>query len=156
MLENDLISPNQSRLKPRDSCINQLLSITHELYNSFDEGFEVRSAFLDIFKAFGKVWHKGLLFKLSQNSIFGNLLDLLYSFLSDRKQRVPLNGQTSEWWNVTAAVPQGSILGPLLFLICINDLSGDLCSKAKLFADDTSVFSVTCDIRTSANTSAMI
>ena len=79
------------------------------------------------------------------------LIDLLSSFSSDRKQRVLLNGQTSEWQNVTIGIPQGSILGPLLFLIYINDLSGDLSSKAKLFADDTSLFSVTHDITTSAN-----
>ena len=85
LLENNLISPNQSGFKPGDSCINQLLSITHEIYNSFDEGLELRSVFLDISKAFDKVCHKGLLFKLSQNGISGNLLDLLPSFLSDRK-----------------------------------------------------------------------
>ena len=73
-------------------------------------------------------------FKISQNSISGNLLDLLSSFLSDRKERVIFNGQTSEWRNVTVGAPQGSILGPLLFLIYINDLFDGLSSKAKLFA----------------------
>ena len=72
-LENNLISPNQSGVKPGDSCINQLLYITHEIYNSFDEGLKV---FLDISKAFDKVWYKGLLFKLSQNGISGNFLDI--------------------------------------------------------------------------------
>ena len=64
------------------------------------------------------------------------------NFLSNRKQRVVLNGQTSSWADVNAGVPQGSILGPLLFLIYINDLADGLSSNAKLFADDTSLFSV--------------
>ena len=79
--------------------------------------------------------------------ISGNLVDLLSSFLTDIKQTVLLNGQTSEWWNVTA----GSILGPLLFLIYISNLSGDLSFKGKLFADDASPFSVTHDVTSSAN-----
>ena len=82
---NNLISPNQSGFKPGDSCINQLLSITHEIYKSFDDGLEVRGVFLDISKAFDKVWHEGLIFKLKQNGISGDLLQILSDFLSNRK-----------------------------------------------------------------------
>ena len=145
--ENNLISPKQSGFKPGDSCINQLISITHEI----DAGFEVRSIFLDISKAFDKVWHEGVLFKLSQNGISGSLLKPLTNFLKNRKQRVTLNGQTSFWTEVNAGVPQGSILGPLLFLIYINDLPDGLSSNVKLFADDTSLFSVVHDIHSSAS-----
>ena len=131
---------------------NYLLFITHEICQSFDEGFEVTGVFLNVSKAFDKVWHEGLLFKLNQNGISGNLLKLLHDFFSCRKQRVVLNGQYSSWDNVTAGVPQGSILGPLLFLIYINDLPNDLSSNCKLFADDTSLFSVVNNIHTSAAT----
>ena len=86
-----------------------------------------------------------------QNGISGNPLDLLSSFLSDRKKRFVLNVQTSEWRSVIAGVPRGSILGPLLFLIYLNDLPGDLSSKVKFFADDTSLSSVAHDIITSTN-----
>ena len=111
-VENKIVSSIQSGFEPADSCINQLLSITHEIYSSFDEGLEVRSIFLDIAKAFDKVWHDGIIFKLTQNGISGNLLNLLRDFLNERKQRVFLNGQFSTWKNVSAGVPQGSILGP--------------------------------------------
>ena len=125
-IENELVSPNQSGFKPGDSCTNQLLAITHEIYKSFDEGFEVRGVFLDISKAFDKVWREGLIFKLKQNGISGNLINLLCDFLKNRK------------------------LGPLLFLIYINNLSEGLSSNPKLFADDTSLFSVIHDSNTSA------
>ena len=148
-LVNNLLAPNQSGFKPGDSCINQLLSITHEVYSSFDDGFEVRSVFLDIGKAFDKVWHEGILFKLQQNGITDDLLNILADFLRNRKQRVTLNGQSSSWTNVNAGVPQGSILVPLLFLIYINDLPDGLSSNTKLFADNISLFSVVHDINTS-------
>ena len=98
--------------------------------------------FLDISKAFDRVWHEGLICKIKSIGVTSLPLELIQSFLSHRFQRVVLNGQSSRWLPVTAGVPQGSILGPLLFLIYINDLSNNLSSTAKLFADDTSLFSV--------------
>ena len=97
---NKLISDNQSGFKPGDSCVNQLLSITHEIYHSLDNGLEVRGVFLRISKDFGKVWHKGLILNLNQYGILENLLRLIKCFLKNRKQRVVLNGQTSSWTNV--------------------------------------------------------
>ena len=151
LVENNFISQNQSGFKPGDSCINQLLSITHEIYKSFDDGWDVRGVFLDISKAFDKVWHQGVILKLKQNGISGNLLKIIEDFLSNRYQRVVLNGQYSNWAGVNAGVPQGSILGPLLFLIYINDLSTGLSSNLRLFADDTSLLSVVHDRNTSPN-----
>ena len=89
---NKLISKNQSGFQPGDSCINQLLSISHEIFTPFDNRLEVRSVFLDISKAFDKVWHERLIFKLKQNDISGEFLHILSDFLSNRKQRVVLNG----------------------------------------------------------------
>ena len=137
---NKLINKNQSGFIPGDSTINQLLSITTEIYEAFENYAEVRAVFLDMSKAFDKVWHEGLIFKLKQNGINGNLLRLLENYLSNRKQRVVLNGIQSEWNPILSGVPQGSILGPLLFLIFINDLIDNINSSIKLYADDCSLF----------------
>ena len=144
--DNNLLSPNQSGFRTGDSCINQLLSITYDIFHCFDKGMETRAIFLDIPKAFDKVRHKGLIYKLRQYGFIGNLLTLLIDFLSNRKQIVVSNGQHSSWADIKAGVPQGSILGPLLFLVYINDLSENLHSSPKLFADDnTSLFSTVTD-----------
>ena len=148
---NELISPNQSGFKQGDSCIDQLLSITHDIYQSLDEGYEMRGVFLDISRAFDNVWHKGLLYKLEQNGVKGPLLNMLADFLRSRKQRVVLNGQHSSWSDILAGVPQGPILGPLLFLIYINDLADGLQCNHKLFADNTSLFSTEYDINEATN-----
>ena len=106
---------------------------------------DVRWIFLDILKAFDKVWHEGLLFKLKSVGISGELYSLLENYLSGRFQRVILNGQHSSWKPILAGVPQGSILGPLLFLIYINDLPNELKSNVKLIADDTFLFAIVKD-----------
>ena len=84
-LADNLLAPNQSGFEPGDFCINQLLSIIHEIYSSFDDGFEVRKVFLDISKAFEKVWYEGIIFKLQQNGISNDLLNILPDFLRNRK-----------------------------------------------------------------------
>ena len=149
--ENKLISQNHSGVKPGDSCISQLLCITHNIYQSLDHGLEARAVFVDISKAFDKVWHGDLLFKLKQNGISGKLLTVIADFLYQRKQRLVLNGQHSSWTNFQARIPQGSVLGPLSFLIYINGLSDGLTSNPKLFADDASHFSVVQNINSTAN-----
>ena len=125
--KNHLISPHQSGFIPGDSCV-QYIYIYIYIY---------RCLFLDISKAFDKVWHDGLLYKLKRNGINDGLLKPVERFLSDRHQGVVLNGQTSKWIKITAGVPQGSNLRPLFFLIYINDLPSELSCSPKLFVDDT-------------------
>ena len=86
LTQNNLITHNQSGFRPGDGCINQLLYLVSEIYESFEspDSLEVRAVFLDISKAFDKVWHEGLIFKLKQNGIRGNLLNSFVSYLSDR------------------------------------------------------------------------
>ena len=113
-IENDLISQIQSGFKPSDSCVNQFLSATHEISKSLDDGTEVTGVFLDISKAFGKVWDQGVMLKLKQNGISGNLLKIIEDFLSNRYQRIYLNGDSSGWAAANAGVCQGLIIGPLM------------------------------------------
>ena len=100
---------------------------------------------MDISKAFDKVWHDGLIFKLESYGITGPLLGLINSYFANRYQCVVLNGKYSQWSPIRAGVPQRSVLGALLFLAYINDLVDNISSDAKLFADDTSLFTVVYD-----------
>ena len=108
------------------------------MLEAVDSGKEVRVVFCDISKAFDRVWHKGLLHKLGLMGISGSHLQWFQSYLSNRRQRAVLNGVESNWADVLAGVPQGSIFGPLLFLIYINDIVNNIPSSIRLFADDTS------------------
>ena len=105
LLQEELLNPNQSGFRPSDSCVNQLIAITHEIFEAFDcnPSLEVRSVFLDMSKAFDKVLHEGLLYKLKSMGNSGELYNLLENYLSDRFQRVLLNGQASSWRPVLAS-----------------------------------------------------
>ena len=109
----------------------------------------MRGVFLDLSKAFDKVRHDGLLYKLRRMGICREYVGLIDSLLSDRFQRVLLNGQTSKWSQIKTGVPQGSVLGPLLVLVYIDDLSEGLTSNVKL-ADDTLIFSMVRDSSSSS------
>ena len=104
---NGQLTDKQSGSRPGDSTINQL--ITHQICKEIDEvpSKETRAVFLDLSKAFDRVRHEGLIYKLQCNGISGDLLILLKDFLNNRKQRVVLNGKSSGWFTVSASVPQG-------------------------------------------------
>ena len=140
--ESKFLSDAQSSFRPSDSCEYQLLSIVDGIYKSFDcnPPLEVRGIFLDISKNFDRVWHDGLVYKVTSFGIPDTPLKLIENLLSNIYQRVVVNGQSSSWAEVSAGVPQRSVLGPLFFLMYINDLSCGLSSTTKLFADDTSLF----------------
>ena len=106
-ISNKLISQEESGFEPGNFCINQLLAITHDICKYVDACFDVRPVFLDISKAFDKVWHQGLLYKLKENGVLGNLLETLNDCLKDQKQRAELNGKNLSWANVEAGVSQG-------------------------------------------------
>ncbi len=145
------ITVHQSGFIPGDSTVNQLVHLYHVFCEALNKGKEIRVVFCDISKAFDKVWHRGLIHKLKSAGIRGKLLSWFISYLENRKQRVIIEGECSNWKPVKAGVPQGSVLGPLLFLIYINDIVNVVNSQVKLFADDTSLFIIVEDPISAAN-----
>ena len=139
--DNFIISIHQSGFQPGLSTTTQLIEVYHQFCSAVDSNKEIRVVFLDISKAFDKVWHKGLIFKLSKCGIGGELLNWFQDYLQGHMQRVVIAGQYSDWEHLYAGVPQGSVLGPLLFLLYINDVTNVVRNcNIRLFADDTCLF----------------
>ena len=124
------------------STTSQLLQVLHDIGNKLDNKCQVDTLYLDFAKAFGKVNHELLLLKLKRFGISGNLLSWLRDYLSGRYQGVTVLGETSNTLPVLSGVPQGSILGPLLFLVYVNDLPDCVSSSSSLamFADDSKCY----------------
>jgi hypothetical protein len=145
--DNFLISVWQSGFLPGSSTVTQLIELHYQFCKAVSDHKEIHIVFLDISKAFDRVWHKGLIYKLQKWGICDNLIKWFQSYLSDRFQRVIINGQTSGELPIKAGVPQGSVLGPLLFLVYINDLVDVINNcNIRLFADDACLF-ITVDNR---------
>jgi len=133
----NLIRNSQHGFTKGRSCLTNLLDFFEIVTKAVDEGNSVDFVYLDFAKAFDKVPHRRLLKKLESHGINGKVSDWVKNWLSDRRQKVSINRESSSWQAVTSGVPQGSVLGPVLFIIYINDLETDLVSKIGKFADDT-------------------
>ena len=138
--ERDLLSDDQHGFRSGRSCVTQLLEIVEIWSSMLDEGGGIDVVYLDFRKAFDSVPHERLLKKVKSYGIQGNLLCWIRSFLTGRKQRVIVNGGESSWLEVLSGIPQGSVLGPILFLLFIDDLPESVEGLVKIFADDTKVF----------------
>lgn len=140
-LESNLFfSTAQHGFRKSFSCETQLLSFTHDLHLALDRGSQVDCIFFYFSKAFDEVSHKLLLLKLNSLNIDANVLSWITCFLTNRSQFVTANDETSPLASVHSGVPQGSVLGPLLFLIYINDLPNSISSSISLFADDCVIY----------------
>ena len=137
-VKHKLINTSQHGFLKARSCLTNLLCFLEEITKWVDDRSPVDVVYLDFQKAFDKVPHKKLLLKLKAHG--NDVFNWIEKWLTHRKQRVIIDGEISNWKSVLSWVPQGSVLGPILFLIYINDLEDDISSKVLKFADDTKVF----------------
>ena len=140
LLRNNLLANEQHGFMPRRSCVTQLLTALQYWTESLEKGVLVDVLHLDFSKAFDSVPHERSLLKLEAYSMQGKVLQWIRSFLSERKQAVVINGVKSATSNVLSGVPQGSVIGPLLFSIYVNDLPSIVSSQVLLFADGVKLF----------------
>ena len=146
LIRNNLLSEHQYGFMSGRSCTTQLLATLNDWFKCLDDDESVDAIYLDLQKAFDKVPHERLLVKLKGYGIDGNLLLWISDFLSDRSQFVTVGGVSSKNARVTSGVPQGSVLGPTLFLCFINDMPDVLDCMVKIFADDTKAYrSISCE-----------
>ena len=142
LLENKLINQNQHGFIPGRSCLTNLLRALDMWTSAIEEGHPLDIAYMDFQKAFDSVPHQRLISKLNSYGISGNLLTWIEAFLSHRRQRVAVNNATSDWAPVTSGIPQGTVLGPILFVIFVNDLPNNVTSETLMFADDTKLLKI--------------
>ena len=138
--DENIISDKQHGFRKGHSCETQLITIVNDLLASADVGNRVDIAILDFSKAFDMVSHRRLMSKLDHYGIRGNTHKWISSFLNNRNQKVVIDGYSSDTISVDSGVPRGSVLGPILFLVFINDLPDLVKSKCRLFADDCLVY----------------
>lgn len=140
MMENQLFCDSQHGFVPGRSCMTQLIIVIDKWTDMLDRGEVFDTVYLDFQKAFDSVPHNRLITKLNAYGIVGNIQQWIKEYLTNRKQRVIVNGKPSQWTNVTSGIPQGSVLGPALFVIFINDLPDAVRSSTAIFADDTKIY----------------
>ena len=140
LVKRKLINTSQHGFLKARSCLSNLLCFLEEITKWVDDGSPVDVIYLDFQKAFDKVPHQRLLLKLKASGIGNDVINWIEKWLTHRKQRVIVDGEISNWKSVLSGVPQGSVLGPILLLIYINDLEDDISSKVLKFSDDTKVF----------------
>ena len=146
LIKHKFINPSQHGFLKARSCLTNVLCFFEEITQWVDEGSPVDVIYLDFQKAFDKVPHQRLILKLKSHGMGNSIVNWIEQWLTDRKQRVVVDGEVSSWKSVLSWVPQGSVVGPILFLVYINDLEeGVTCSILK-FADDTKLFRKTKEI----------